>query len=57
MDAADPDLVRASIGHAIAFATWQSLAIDQGLGDARAARLLENFVTMAADASRDQTTS
>lgn len=31
---------RAAIGHALAFPTWRSLALDEGLDDARAAELM-----------------
>lgn len=31
---------RAAIGHALAFATWRSLALDEGLDDAHAAELM-----------------
>ena len=31
---------RAAIGHALAFATWRSLALDEGLDDAQAAELM-----------------
>jgi AcrR family transcriptional regulator len=36
--------VRAAIGHALAFPTWQSLAREQGLGDADAADLMCRLV-------------
>ena len=39
--------VRAAIGHALAFGTWQSLAREQGLGDAQAAELMYRFVAAA----------
>jgi AcrR family transcriptional regulator len=35
---------RAAIGHALAFATWRSLAIDEGLDDAQAAELMVRLV-------------
>jgi AcrR family transcriptional regulator len=41
-------LLRAAIGHAVAFATWRSLAIDQGLGDPQAAALMVHLVGAAA---------
>jgi predicted transcriptional regulator len=39
-DAPDRRLLRAAIGHAIAFGTWRSLAIDEGLTDADAATMM-----------------
>ena len=42
--------VRAAVGHAIAFATWRSLAIDQGLEDGEAAALMEALVGVAGEA-------
>ncbi len=38
----------AAIGHALAFATWRSLAREQGLDDAEAARLMCRLVAAAA---------
>ena len=38
---------RAAIGHALAFATWRSLAREQGLADADAARLMRALVAAA----------
>ncbi len=35
---------RAAIGHALAFATWRSLALDEGLDDAQAAGLMVRLV-------------
>jgi AcrR family transcriptional regulator len=35
---------RAAIGHAIAFPTWRSLALDEGLDDAEAAALMAGLV-------------
>ena len=35
---------RAAIGHALAFATWRSLAVDEGLDDAQAAELMLRLV-------------
>jgi AcrR family transcriptional regulator len=40
--------VRAAIGHTLAFGTWQSLAREQGLGDAQAADLMCRLVAAAA---------
>ncbi len=39
--------VRAAIGHALAFATWQSLTREQELDDAQAAELMYRFVAAA----------
>lgn len=36
--------LHAALGHAIAFSTWRSLAIDQRLGDAQAAELMCSLV-------------
>jgi AcrR family transcriptional regulator len=36
---------RAAIGHALAFATWRSLAVEHGLGDPDAAALMCRLVT------------
>ena len=38
------DRERAAIGHALAFATWRSLALDEGLDDAQAAELMVRLV-------------
>ena len=35
---------RAAIGHALAFMTWRSLALDEGLDDAQAAELMVRLV-------------
>ena len=35
---------RAAVGHALAFATWRSLALDEGLDDAQAAELMVRLV-------------
>jgi AcrR family transcriptional regulator len=43
--------VRATIGHALAFATWQSLAREQGLDDLQAADLMCRLVASAAVSS------
>lgn len=40
--------VRAAIGHALAFPTWQSLVRDEGLGDDEAAALMCRLVAAAA---------
>ena len=42
--------VRAAIGHALAFATWRSLAREQGLDDAVAAELMCGLVAAARNA-------
>jgi AcrR family transcriptional regulator len=39
--------VRAAIGHAVAFSTWQSLTHEQGLDDAQAAELMSLLVAAA----------
>jgi AcrR family transcriptional regulator len=39
--------VRAAVGHAVAFATWRSLAREQGLDDAAAADLMRRLVAVA----------
>jgi hypothetical protein len=36
---------RAAIGHALAFATWRSLALDEGLDDGQAVELVARLVT------------
>jgi len=36
---------RAAIGHALAFATWRSLALDEGLDDGQAVELVTRLVT------------
>ena len=41
--------VRAAIGHALAFTSWQSLAREQGLDDRQAAELMCRFVAAAAE--------
>ena len=42
------DRVRAAIGHALAFATWRSLTLDEGLDDRDAAELMCRLVAVAA---------
>ena len=42
------DRVRAAIGHAISFRTWQQLTGESGLGDEEAAELMQRFVVAAA---------
>ena len=39
--------VSAAIGHALAFATWRSLAIEQELDDAEAVELMQRLVAAA----------
>ena len=39
--------VSAAIGHALAFATWRSLAVEQELGDAEAVELMLSLVAAA----------
>jgi AcrR family transcriptional regulator len=41
------DRVRAAIGHAVSFRTWQQLTEEQGLGDEQAAELMRRFVAAA----------
>lgn len=41
--------VRAAVGHALAFTTWQSLTRDQGLTDGQAGELMCRFVATAAE--------
>jgi AcrR family transcriptional regulator len=43
--------VRAAIGHALAFPTWRSLAVEQQLGDDEAAALMSALVAGAAHAA------
>lgn len=45
--------VAAAVGHAVAFGTWRSLAVEQGLTDAAAAGLLRRLVAVAEDAGSD----
>ncbi|HET9677240.1 MAG TPA: helix-turn-helix domain-containing protein [Solirubrobacterales bacterium] len=42
------DRVRAAIGHAVSFRTWQQLTEEQDLGDERAAELMRRLVAAAA---------
>lgn len=44
-------LLRAAIGHAVAFGTWRSLAVDQGLADDRAADLMLRLVEASSESS------
>jgi AcrR family transcriptional regulator len=43
-----PRRVRAAVGHALAYPTWRSLAVEQGLGDRGAAELMCRMVAAAA---------
>ncbi len=45
-------LVRAAIGHALAFPTWRSLTHEQGLGNDEAVELMSRLVEDAAAAAR-----
>ena len=54
-DAAEPRLLRAAIGHALAFTTWRSLALDQGLGDVESAAMMARLARDAADTPPSQT--
>lgn len=50
MDRARPRTrIQAAIGHALAFATWRSLAVEQSLDDNDAAELMCRLVAAAAD--------
>lgn len=49
--AADP--AAAAIGHALAFHTWHSLAVEQGLDDAQAADLMHRLIIAARDLRSD----
>jgi AcrR family transcriptional regulator len=44
--------VRAALGHALAFTTWRSLTLDQGLDDGQAAALMRALVTGAGIVAR-----
>jgi AcrR family transcriptional regulator/predicted MFS family arabinose efflux permease len=44
----DARLLRATIGHALAFTTWRSLTLEQGLSDAEAAAVMTAFVRSSA---------
>lgn len=39
--------LRAALGHALAFATWHSLAVDQGLDDPEVVELMAGFAALA----------
>jgi AcrR family transcriptional regulator len=43
--------VRAAIGHALAFATWRSLALQEGLSDGEAAALMSALVSAVGSAA------
>ena len=44
--------VRAALGHALAFTTWRSLTLDQGLDDGQATALMRALVTGAGTVTR-----
>ena len=46
-DAPEPRRLRAAIGHALAFGTWRSLALDEGLTDTEAAALMTGLAMPA----------
>jgi AcrR family transcriptional regulator len=48
--------VRAALGHALAYPTWRSLAVDQGLDDAAAADLMCRLVAAAGGKNRHAAT-
>jgi AcrR family transcriptional regulator len=48
----DPSLVTAAVGHAVAFSTWRSLALEQGLGDTDAVELMATLISGAQDGHR-----
>ena len=52
-DDATRRMVTASIGHAVAFGTWRSLARQQGLGDGEAVALMARLVSCAGSARID----
>lgn len=47
--APEPRLIRAALGHALAFTTWRSLALDQGLTDAESAAMMTALLRDTAD--------
>jgi AcrR family transcriptional regulator len=47
--------VAAALGHALAFATWRSLVVEQGLDDAGAAELMCRLVALSAGEARPAT--
>ena len=53
--APNPHLLRAAIGHALAFPTWQSLARDQGLTDHECAGMMTPLVNLLAHGRRSGT--
>lgn len=53
--AGGPRAVRAALGHALSFVTWQSLAREQGLTDSQAADLMARMVAAAAAPARTVT--
>ena len=44
--------VRAALGHALAFTTWRSLTLEQGLDDGQAAALMLGLVAGAGSVAR-----
>jgi hypothetical protein len=44
--------VRAAIGHALAFSTWRSLAVEHGLTDRAAAALMARLPSLSSPNSR-----
>jgi AcrR family transcriptional regulator len=46
--------VRAAVGHALAYGTWRSLALEQGLADAQAVDLMVRLISAAASGERAQ---
>jgi hypothetical protein len=48
----DPSLVTAAVGHAVAFSTWRSLALEQGLGNTDAVELMATLISGAQDGHR-----
>ena len=52
-DAQDPRMLRAAIGHALAFPTWQSLTRDQGLTDLQSAAMIRSLLHSMTSTARD----
>ena len=50
-NAPQPRLLRAALGHALAFTTWRSLALDQGLSDVESAAMMAALVSGTAETS------
>jgi hypothetical protein len=51
--AADPRMLRAAIGHALAFPTWHSLARDQRLTDQECVEMMSSLVSRMTGDNRD----